>query len=128
MNEQGEIITSEFLVSPFLSIGLGYFPLVFSVLFFLIPAIRYFVVKGKNRKRTENILRKKLIGAFVRNHTFNVPLQQIMNLARIESENKSSVQRILERLVIELKGEINIDTSGNPVYSFPRLSSELGLR
>ena len=128
MNEQGEIITSEFLVSPFLSIGLGYFPLVFSVLFFLIPAIRYFVVKGKNRKRTENILRKKLIGAFVRNHTFNVPLQQIMNLARIESENKSSVQRILERLVIELKGEINIDTSGNPVYSFPRLSSELGLK
>jgi hypothetical protein len=128
VNELGETITSDMLVSPFLSIGLGYFPLVFSILFFVIPLVRSFVVNRQNNKREIGILRKKLIGAFVRNHTSNAPINRIMEFARIDPKMESSVKSLLERLVIELKGEINIDTSGNPVYSFPRLSTELGIK
>jgi hypothetical protein len=127
IDENGMPISTEMLVSPFLSIGLGYFPLVFSALFFIIPSIRYFTVKSKNRKREKDILRKKLIGAFVRHHSKNIPLSDILSIARIDPKDKNDAIDVLERLVIELKGEINIDTAGNPVYSFPRLASELGI-
>ncbi|MBX3044189.1 MAG: hypothetical protein KIT33_04065 [Candidatus Kapabacteria bacterium] len=128
VNEAGEIISSEALVSPFLTIGLGYFPLVFSIIFFAIPIVRYFIVKRNNNKREQNILRKKLIGAFVRNHSRSIRFDDIMSVTGINPKLQSVVKKILERLVIEMKGEINIDTSGNPVYSFPRLSTELGIR
>lgn len=127
-NEMGEVITTDMLVSPFLSIGLGYFPFVFSLLFFIIPIFRYFSVKRNMLKREDDIMRKKLIGAFVRNHSRSITLNDIISLTRIENKSASHLKKVLERLVIELKGEINIDTSGNPIYSFPRLSSELGIR
>jgi hypothetical protein len=127
-DDLGNPVNTDFLVSPFLSIGLGYFPLVFSALFFIIPMIRYFYVKRKNNEREINILRKKLIGAFVKHHSKNITLSDIVKLANIEPQHESTIIKILEKLVIELRGEINIDTMGNPVYSFKRLSSELGIR
>lgn len=127
ITESGEVLSSDILVSPFLTFSLGYFPLVFSILFFVIPFVRYFIVKKQNNKREEDLIRKKLIGAFVRNHTKSVPIARILELARIDSKQEDKVKNVLERLVIELKGEISIDTSGNPIYTFPRLSSELGI-
>lgn len=128
LTESGELLTVGGYVSPFISIGLGLFPFFFSISFFLIPIIRIFTVKFKNIKREESILRKKLVGAFVRNHSRSIPLNDIMELARISQNDIKNAKKVLERLIIELRGEINIDTSGNPVYSFPRLSSELGIR
>ncbi|MDX9790156.1 MAG: hypothetical protein WC313_02855 [Candidatus Kapaibacterium sp.] len=128
VDELGNPVSTDFLVSPILTIGLGYFPLIFSALFFIIPTIRYFSVKRNNRKREENILRKKLVGAFVRNRHVSITLEKIIELARINPNLENNVKNILERLIIELRGEINIDTSGNPVYSFRRLSTELGIR
>ncbi len=126
-DEFGNPVTTDFLVSPFLSIGLGYFPLIFSLLFFIIPAVRYFTVKKKNKKRDLNIIRKKMIGAFVRNHAVNVRLDDIIRMANINDDQIKYVKSVLEKLVIELKGEITIDTQGNPIYTFPRLSKELGI-
>ena len=126
-DDLGKPINTDFIVSPFLTIGLGYFPLIFSILFFIIPIIRIFYVKRKNAKRENDIYRKKLVGAFVRNHTKSITLPEIMSIAHIDKKYEEKTKNILEKLVIELRGEINIDTMGNPIYSFKRLSAELGI-
>ncbi len=105
---------------------LGYFPLVISALFFVIPIFRSFDVKAKNKKREYNILRKKLIGAFVRNRGREAKLSDILRTASINDEKSiEKAKRVLERLIIELKGELNFSSEGEPVYSFPRLAREL---
>lgn len=105
---------------------LGYFPLVISALFFIIPAVRVFITKAKNQKREYNILRKKLIGAFVRNHGKQAKLSDILRNANI-SDNATieNAKKVLEKLVVELKGELNFNSEGEPVYTFPRLNREL---
>lgn len=105
---------------------LGYFPLVISSLFFIIPAVRTFTVRSKNKKREYNILRKKLIGAFVRNHGKEAKLSDILRNANISDKVQiDKAKTVLEKLVIELKGELNFSADGEPVYSFPRLNREL---
>jgi len=104
---------------------LGYFPLVFSSLFFIIPALRYFTVYSNNKKRDLNIIRKKLIGTFVRHKGKTIRFDQLISLSKIELRETQFAKNVLDRLVIELMGEINIDSDGTPIYSFDRLSKEL---
>lgn len=106
---------------------LGYFPFAFSILFFMIPALRAFKLPSKKKKREINILRKKLIGAILRNSGRNIRRDNLINYAKVNPNEMSLIDQTLERLVIELKGEINIDSDGTPIYSFERLSKENGV-
>jgi hypothetical protein len=123
-----DIIINRIHEFSWLVFGLGWFPLIFSILFFVIPILRTFTVNSQNSKREYNILRKKLLGAFVRHQGKEITLDGIIYNANIKKEEVNKVKTILERLIIELKGELNIDSSGNPIYSFPRLSRELGIK
>jgi len=106
-------------------IVLGYFPFIFSILFFAIPSFRYFYVKKKEKERQINILRKKLLGTFVRHSGRKIRYDELIYLAKIDKKNEALAKTLLEKLVVELKGEINIDSDGMPIYSFDRLSKEL---
>jgi hypothetical protein len=123
-----EIIFSRIHEFSWLVFGLGWFPMIFSIIFFIIPILRFFKVDYQNKKREYNILRKKLIGAFVRNQGKEISLDEVAYKININKEEINKVKILLEKLIIELKGELNIDSSGNPIYSFPRLSGELGIK
>jgi hypothetical protein len=123
-----EIIFSKIHEYSWLVFGLGWFPLVFSVLFFLIPISRTFIVNSQNSKREYNILRKKLLGAFIRHQGKEITLDGIIYNANIKKEEINKIKIILEKLILELKGELSIDSNGEAVYSFPRLSRELGIK
>lgn len=103
---------------------LGYFPFVFSLLFFLIPTFRSFRLPKKRRQREQNILRKKIIGAILRNRDRNLREDELINLAKVSPNEMKIFRKTIEKLVLELKGEINIASDGIPIYAFERLSRE----
>lgn len=106
---------------------LGYFPFVFSILFFIIPTLRAFKLPSKKKRREINKLRKKLVGAILRNRGKNIRRDELINSAKINNEEMHLFDSTMEKLIIELKGELNIDSDGTPLYSFERLSKENGL-
>ncbi len=124
-NEDGHLVTYSLQGLSWLTFVLGYFPLVFSASFFIIPLLRTFDVKRRNNKRENNIIRKKLIGAFLKVKSRAVTLSEIIAVSGINKDFHSRLKAIMERLVIELKGQININSSGEPVYTFPILDKEL---
>lgn len=107
---------------------LGYFPLVISALFYIIPLFRWLGLKSKQSKREANILRKKLIGAFVRNQGRDLSLNDIYQNPKISPDEKNKIQSMMERLIIDVRGELNVDSDGTPIYSFPRLAKELKMK
>ncbi len=124
-NDNGELVTYSLQGLSWLSFILGYFPFVFSITFFIIPLLRIFDVKKRNNKRIINIIRKKLIGAFLKIRSKAVTLSEIILVSGIENTFHDKIKSMMERLVIELKGQININSSGEPVYTFPILEKEL---
>ncbi|HRP02165.1 MAG TPA: hypothetical protein PLE30_05890 [Candidatus Kapabacteria bacterium] len=106
---------------------LGYFPLVFSTLFFVIPGLRALRLPSKKKERQVNILRKKVIGAILRDGDKSIRRDTLINQARVNSDELPIFDKTMERLIIELKGEINIDSDGSPLYTFERLKRDNNL-
>lgn len=123
--ENAEMFTEIVNVSPAILYGLGYFPFIFSVLFFLIPLIRIPIVASKNAKREINILRKRLFSSFINRPDEEIDWNYIKQRARIKPEEEAKAFEIMNKLVIELQGEIKLDNEGRAVYTFPRLAKEL---
>lgn len=109
--------------SDFLIFGLGWFPLIFSIMFFLIPIFRYFYVKKKQGERENNILRKRLTGAIIRAAS-PISSDNLLKLARIQDKHLKRGKKILDKLVIDYRGSINIAEDGTAMYSFERLWKE----
>lgn len=88
--------------------ALGWFPLIFSITFFLIPLIRTpFVLKQKN-KRNENIMRKKIFYAlYTLKHS--ITMEKISELINLPKELSSKANKVLHRLIVDLRGEIELD-------------------
>lgn len=111
-----------------LQYALGYFPLFFSISFFLIPLIRIFIIKRKQAKRELNVLRKKLVGAIMEAHGKRTNEGRLFNLAGIPGELRNRAKKMMQKIVIELRGEIDFDSDGEPIYHFERIEKELGYR
>ncbi len=124
-----------FLIYPFatqylsgsVAFFISIFPFVFSVSFFLIPLARIPYVVIKEQKRKLNILRKKLFDIIV---SANVPLtaEQIIEYAKINASDKSKAMSLLEKLILDLEGKIDLDESGKALIHFPRLMKELQIK
>lgn len=104
---------------------LGYFPLVFSLLFFIIPLIRIFYVNNKRAERKRNIIRKKLIGAITNALELELTEKDLWHYSKIEPEESSIAKNVLKKLLVELNGELQLDENGNALYCFPRYSAEI---
>jgi hypothetical protein len=113
---------------PFLVAVLGYFPLVFSILFFVIPLLRWFTIQKKNKKIELSIIRKKLIGVISAYRERAFSHDDFFTLGIINAEQSALVDHVLEKLVTEMQGDISLDTDGKAVYTFPRLSKELAVK
>jgi hypothetical protein len=107
----------EYITIPsWVAFGLGWFPFLFSLSFFLIPIFRMPFVAIARRKRQKAILRKKLFYALYqmkKNITFN-GIKQFINLPK---ELNDEAQASLNKLIAELRGDISIDDSGNAIIN-----------
>lgn len=119
--------TASAYFSSSIAFFLGTFPFIFSVTFFLIPLLRIPYVITKENKRKLNILRKKIFDIVV---SAQVPLtaEQILEYAKINQSDKAKAMAVLEKLILELEGKIELDDSGKALINFPRLIKELQVK
>lgn len=108
-------------VELLLEIGLGYFPFVFSVLFFVIPIGRYFRLSQKKSRREESIIRKKMVRFILENVQRPLSRTELMHVA----SNSIQAERVLDALVIDLEAQSEVTDQGEVVYVFERLQREL---
>lgn len=109
----------------FINIGLGFFPFTFSLMFFLIPLLRIPYTLLKKIERNKSIIRKKLFRGIMRTIKTQATKDEIFSIGGISSDEASKADKILEELLNDLQGTINISESGTPVYEFERLRNEL---
>jgi len=107
-------------------ISLGVFPFAFSLLFFLIPLIRIPVNYALNKKREKNIIRKKLFRAILK---INKPAteNEILNDARLDKNESEEAKSILNDMLIDYRGEIEMNENGVVLYKFDKLLQDINL-
>ncbi|MBN2739208.1 MAG: hypothetical protein JXR70_19675 [Spirochaetales bacterium] len=116
-----------FLANPALVImvGLGFVPLVFSVLFYLIPFIR-----NQKRKKSNELVKQENLRKALYSRLLSSPEQVYpSSVAGISPEEtpkgqKSFIDRELKRLSLEKSGEIHEGQAGEYYYSFSELAFE----
>jgi len=130
MNLFNLFVSFAVLNAPIDSLGilvfLGVFPFVFSLLFFLIPLIRIPVNYVLNKKRDKNIVRKKLFRAILK---INKPAteNEILNEARLEKNEVDIAKNILNEMLIDYRGEIEMNENGVVLYKFDKLLKDISL-
>jgi len=114
---------------PYLHIILGWVPLVFSVIFFLVPMLRAFSLGKKRRRRRLDNIRKRLIGTVFKNRLQSIPLNSFTKMvnegAKEEKLSEKKVKNMMEEVARDLEGEISIDPNGNILYKFNFLNEEM---
>jgi hypothetical protein len=103
---------------------IGTFPLVFSILFFIIPLLRIPFVIDKQNKREKSIIRKKLFGTIVKTKPI-LSVNELWSKSGLNPEAGNKATQVLEKLVPELQGSIELSPEGIPLYQFQRLYREL---
>jgi hypothetical protein len=110
---------------PLITVGLGLVPLVFSFLFWLIPALRYFREKRQNQGIKLENLRKigfqriwsKLRGIMARDILGSSPEASPHNLPAAQD-------RIIKDMAAYSMPEIEADPTGSVIYNFAELKRE----
>lgn len=104
---------------------LGWFPFIFSLLFFLIPIGRAVTHKRKESERSKNVVRKILIGQIIAANGGPLNMEQIISKINLENRTIKEVEEVLSKVVLDLRGDIVIAENGTPQYYFDRLKREL---
>jgi hypothetical protein len=115
---------------PIIAIGLGLTPLVFSVLFWLIPAVRSgFVKKNNEAIKLENLRKRgyEQVWAFPRG--VRPADLGYAGEARVSAEcAPANLQRAQDRLIKEIGAysapEVRVDSTSGVVYDFPEVERE----
>ncbi len=112
-------------IDTFINIGLGYFPFIFSLMFFIIPLARIPYTIIKRMERNKSIIRKKLFRGIIRTIKTNPTIEEIFNVGGVAPEEADKAKKIFEELLTDLQGTIQITENGTAVYEFERLRYEL---
>lgn len=117
-----------FIDPAWLAIFLGYVPMTFSFLFFLVPFIRMFAVKAQESARQMRNKQRRIIRVLFAYAGEDFTLQKIVNSVnsdKIKPMSTEEIESILEQLLIDLQGEIALNEAGEAVYRFNRLHNEI---
>jgi len=108
------VVTGTILLPYGFVIGLGYVPLAFSTLFFLVPAVRW-------------IVRKKRLADARRDQERHAALEHIFGAAEAQRPFPLDTipSKLAGRLVTELDGVVEVDEDGRAMARFPRLENQL---
>ena len=121
----GFIAANETLVS----VVLGWIPLIFSLLFFLVPLVRGVKLGGLRRQRREANIRKRLFKAiFARQgqpQTVDEVLAVVNANAVEQSLTRPEVETRLKDLSLDMPGDMSVSDAAEVQIAFPRVTSEL---
>jgi hypothetical protein len=121
------VILSSLVANPLalISIGLGIIPIVFSILFWLIPALRYAGMKKNNETIKLENLRKDGYGR-IWNKPLSVQSADINPAAgECRPKNMAAAQeRVLKELGAYAVPDVAIGPAGETIYSFKELERE----
>lgn len=121
----GFLAANETLVS----VLLGWLPLVFSLLFFLIPLARGLKLGGLRRQRHAANIRKRLLKAIFahqgRPQTVDEVLAVVNANTAEESLARPVVETMLKELSLDMPGEMSVSETAEVQIAFPRITSEL---
>lgn len=111
-------------------LGLGLVPFVFSILFFLIPALRNLSMPTLHKKQRITNIRKRLMKVIFKKHKERISLEELTAVANqwATTEEKLSpklVDSVVRSFIIDLRGEADVTDEGKIEYVFPDLSREL---
>jgi len=110
-----------------LEIGLGVVPVLFSIVFFLVPLFRQLRLARQNEAIRQEALRKEILGQIISSPA-HVDARNVRPLGSdLDPKNFAKVsRRILERIAAQLKAEPVVREGTNEfAYTFPELKREL---
>ena len=110
-------------------VALGWIPLIFSLLFFLIPLVRGFRIRRLRQHRQAQNVRKRLFKAIFarrgRPQSVNDVAAAVNRDAGEAALAPSEVEAALKELALEMPGDMNVSDAAEVEFSFPRLTVEL---
>ena len=110
-------------------LALGWAPLVFSLIFFLVPLLRYSKIRLQNRRRREENVRKRMYRAIFDFRGNPVTVDQAASAvnrnAQEEKLDRETVVGWLDTLYLDLGGNTDVSETAEVIYSFPRITDEL---
>lgn len=112
-------------------IFLGWFPLAYSVLFFLIPLVRWFFIRPLQRKQHLANVRKRLMRVIFQRHEAEISQEELINVANSwkkkeeETLKPELVEEVMLDLVYDLGGESYVNEEAKIMYKFVDLDREL---
>jgi hypothetical protein len=112
------------------AIFLGWVPLIYSLVFFIIPAVRYLAIIPQKRKQHLMNVRKRLMMAIYQESTGQLTLNQLTEIAnkqhpKEEKLNPKLVEKVMMDVIYDLEGESFVNNNAEVVYKFERLDQEL---
>lgn len=121
-----------FLHTKWALILLGYVPLLFSILFFIVPAIRFFTLIPKRKRRYRENIRRRLMKILYSEKGWDFSIQTLMDKVNeqndgIEKLKNNVVEETMKQLVRDWDGQVEMRDDGVLRYVFPRLNNELSL-
>jgi hypothetical protein len=111
-----------------IGILLGWLPFIFSLLFFGTPLARLYGIFKRRRRRRENNLRKRIMRVVFKQPAKGVTLEEVVAAVNAGPEQKLSaaqVQSVLESMMRDYHGEVQLDPDGGSRYAFPRMATEM---
>ncbi|MDW8019855.1 MAG: hypothetical protein RMI34_07250 [Chloroherpetonaceae bacterium] len=117
-------------ITPTVRLVLGWFPFVYSVLFFLIPLVRGIWIVVKQQERHHANIRRRILKAvfadLARPKTRDELWQLVNQEKNLEKISREVLKEMMEKLVVELRGKLDVDaTSGTAHYAFEQIHHEL---
>jgi hypothetical protein len=105
--------------------AITYFPLAFSSIFYAVPAGRA-IKRSRLAKRIENeTARAQLLGEILARRGAAVAPDTLVQAATKGGIPPVRAKAALEKLLVELDGDVTTDAAGNTLYAFPRVAAEL---
>lgn len=108
---------------------LGWIPLVFSILFFGIPLVRWFQMRTlQQRRQTQNVRKRLFKAIFARRgqpQTAAEVTAAVNRDAEAAAVASSTVEAALKQLSLEMPGDMNVSELAEVRFAFPRLTAEL---
>jgi hypothetical protein len=115
--------------SAWVQVVLGWIPLVFSILFFVIPLVRWFQIHTLQQRRQKQNVRKRLFKAIFarrgRPQTVEAVTAAVNRGSGEAALTPPEVESTLQQLVLDMPGDMAVSEVAEVQYSFPRLTAEL---
>jgi hypothetical protein len=110
--ERAAMLGHEWAATPWAFFLVFWFPLVFSIIFFAVPAARWVQSRSRAKKRARRRERRMIYA-------------EIWKGAPIDpTRYAGEARKTLENLLVELDGDVHTDDNGKIWYRFPRLAEE----